>query len=155
MLYLMLFFQFKLIIIFLFIKLWFFLFLKELFLHVIMTFTVTMTSNMSFKTLTFVFASNRFFNGLISVVFEVFYRSAAEDLMLDIKHQSVRCITLLNYLYGHAQELSFCLSPHPQIPITLFIIKWSDCLAIVFRKEMVSSWISGTLTRKQDLDKLH
>ena len=116
MLYLMLFFQFKLIIIFLFIKLWFFLFLKELFLHVIMTFTVTMTSNMSFKTLTFVFASNRFFNGLISVVFEVFYRSAAEDLMLDIKHQSVRCITLLNYLYGHAQELSFCLSPHPQIP---------------------------------------
>ena len=68
------------------------------------------------KTLTFVFASNRFFNGLISVVFEVFYRSAAEDLMLDIKHQSVKCITLLNYLYGHAQELSLCLSPHPQIP---------------------------------------
>ena len=111
MLYLMLFFQFKLIIIFLFIKLWFFLFLKELFLHVIMTFTVTMTSNMSFKTLTFVFASNRFFNGLISVVFEVFYRSAAEDLMLDIKHQSVRCITIKLPLRTRSGTIS-----HPQIP---------------------------------------
>ena len=60
---------------------------------------------------------SRFFNGLITgLVFEVFYRSAAEDTMPDSRHESVRCITLLNYFYGHAQELSLCLSPHPQIP---------------------------------------